>query len=274
MVILKTIVGNLSANVNEITFTDATINSNSIIEVYYNSNDIYTVETWQRENTIGIVTSDHNFPVSVKVLINNVVAFEPYDDTSLVNRIDGLEDRIGDAEDAISALAGRVGDAEDDIDALENAVSGLNTSKQNVLTAGDNITIENDVISASGGSNDYSTTEKVIGQWTDGKTLYRIVKEIPFSSLSTDGAQRIYDYRNDFPNCDIKKISGYSISSTYGICNLGSRNYKQNSQSATYYEFSQYYGFPALRSSESLSVLNTSIKPDLVLTFEYTKTTD
>ena len=144
MVILKTLVGSLAANVNEITFTDTIINSNSIIEVYYNSNDIYTVETWQRENTIGIVTSDHDFPVSVKVLINNVVAFEPYDDTSLVNRIDGLEDRIGDAEDAISGLATRVGNAEDDIDALE-------TGKQDVLTAGDNITIENNVISASGG---------------------------------------------------------------------------------------------------------------------------
>lgn len=171
MVILKTIVGNLSANVNEITFTDATINSNSIIEVYYNSNDIYTVETWQRENTIGIVTSDHNFPVSVKVLINNVVAFEPYDDTSLVNRIDGLEDRIELDEDAINALSDRVGNAEDDIDALETAMSG----KQNVLTAGDNITIENDVISASGGEVVYSTTEQVIGKWINGETIYRKV---------------------------------------------------------------------------------------------------
>ena len=145
MVILKTLVGSLAANVNEITFTDAIINSNSIIEVYYNSNDIYTVETWQRENTIGIVTSDHDFPVSVKILINNVVAFEPYDDTSLVNRIDGLADRMTDAEEAIIGLSGRVGDVEDDIDALE-------TSKQDVLTAGDNIIIENNVISARSSS--------------------------------------------------------------------------------------------------------------------------
>ena len=175
MIILKTIVGNLSANVNEITFTDATINSNSIIEVYYNSNDIYTVETWQRENTVGIVTSDHDFPVSVKVLINNVVAFEPYDDTSLVNRIDGLADRIELDEDAISALAGRVGDAEDDIDTLEDAVSNLNTSKQDALIAGENITIENNVISASGGGGfDYTTTEQNLGiKWLDGNDIYR-----------------------------------------------------------------------------------------------------
>ena len=176
MVILKTLVGNLSANVNEITFTDAIINSNSIIEVYYNSNDVYTVETWQRENTIGIVTSDHNFPISVKVLINNVVAFEPYDDTSLVNRIDGLDERMGDAEDAISALAGRVGDAEDDIDALETSMSG----KQDALIAGDNITIENNVISASGGGEViYSTTERVVGTWIDGKPLYERTYYIP-----------------------------------------------------------------------------------------------
>ena len=125
---------------------------------------------------------------------------------------------------------------------------------------------------ASGKAVHYSTDEQVIGTWIDGKTLYRIVKEIAFSSLTTDGDQRIYDYRNDFPNCDIKKISGYSISETYGICNLGARSYKQNTQNGTYYEFSQYYGFPALRSSQGLSDINTSIKPDLVLTFEYTKT--
>lgn len=144
MVILKTLVGNLSANVNEITFTDNIIDGNSIIEVYYNSNDIYTVETWQREHTIGIVTSDHDFPVSVKVLINNVVAFSPYDDSQVLSQLSDLDDRVTNAEDAISGLATRVGNTEDDIEALE-------TNKQDVLIAGDNITIENNVISASGG---------------------------------------------------------------------------------------------------------------------------
>lgn len=135
MVILKTLVGNLSANVNEITFTDNIIDSNSIIEVYYNNNDIYTVETWQREHTIGIVTSDHDFPVSVKVLINNVVAFSPYDDSELLSR-------LSSDEDDITALDGRLDTAEDNI-------TLLNSNKQDKLTAGDNITIENNIISAS-----------------------------------------------------------------------------------------------------------------------------
>ena len=166
MVILKTLVGNLSANVNEITFTDNIIDGNSIIEVYYNSNDIYTVETWQREHTIGIVTSDHNFPVSVKVLINNVVAFSPYDDSQVLSQLSDLDGRVTDAEDAISGLATRVGDAEDDIDALEN-------SKQDTLTAGDNITIENNIISATDSSNIYTETERLVGSWIDGKPIYK-----------------------------------------------------------------------------------------------------
>ncbi len=53
--------------------------------------------------------------------------------------------------------------------------------KQDKLTAGNNITIENGVISATGGgsggtsSEVYSTEETVIGTWIDGKPLYRKV---------------------------------------------------------------------------------------------------
>ena len=190
MVILKTLVGNLSANVNEITFTDNIIDGNSIIEVYYNSNDIYTVETWQREHTISIVTSEHDFPVSVKVLINNVVAFEPYDDSQVLSQLSDLDGRVTDAEDAISGLATRVGDAEDDIDALEDAVSNLNTSKQDALTAGEGINIENNVISstASGGVN-YTTSEQDTGlKWIDNKSIYQKTYSNLNFSISANGS--------------------------------------------------------------------------------------
>lgn len=168
-VVFKTLSATLAANVNEVTFTDSLINSNSVIEVYYNSNDVYTVETWQDGTTIGIVTSDHNFAVGVKVTINNVTSFAPYDDTSLVNQINGLSDDV-------SGLDGRLDDAEDDIDNLESSVESLGTNKQDVLTAGDNITIENNVISASGsGGVDYSTTERKVGTWIDGSDVYEVV---------------------------------------------------------------------------------------------------
>lgn len=209
MVILKTLVGNLSANVNEITFTDNIIDGNSIIEVYYNSNDIYTVETWQREHTIGIVTSDHDFPVSVKVLINNVVAFEPYDDSQVLSQLSDLDGRVTDAEDAISGLATRVGDAEDDIDALEDAVSNLNTSKQDALTAGDGIVIEDNVISSTAsGAINYSTTEQEIGTWIDGSKLYRKVFDLG-SSIAPPTNHSWYD-----SGIDISYIKAIIKSST------------------------------------------------------------
>ena len=52
----------------------------------------------------------------------------------------------------------------------ENVISATDTT----YTAGNNITIENGVISASGESSiNYSTTEQVVGTWVDGKPLYQ-----------------------------------------------------------------------------------------------------
>ena len=210
MILLKTITGSLAANVNEMTFTDNLIDANSIIEVYYNSNDVYTVETWQREHTIGIVTSDHDFPVSVKVLINNVVAFGPYDDTEVLSQLSDLDNRVYHAEDAISGLADRVRSAEDDIDALEDAVSNLNTSKQDVLTAGDNITIENNIISASGGGVDYSLDEQNTGlKWIDGNDIYQ--KTVDFGALPNSTLKQVNHNISNIENiCKIESIMNYS----------------------------------------------------------------
>ena len=67
---------------------------------------------------------------------------------------------------------------ENELEALDTGLSTLSTTvsgKQDELTAGDNITIENNVISASGGSaqTDYTTgVEMQIGTW-DNKPLYR-----------------------------------------------------------------------------------------------------
>lgn len=258
MVILKTLVGSLASNVNEITFTDAIINSNSIIEVYYNSNDIYTVETWQRENTIGIVTSDHDFPVSVKVLINNVVAFEPYDDTSLVNRIDGLADRMTDAEEVIIGLTGRVNDAEDDIDTLETAMTG----KQDILTAGTGITIENNVISALS-STVYSTTERVVGKWIDGSDLYQCT--FIFESIA-DGTT----FFPNFMNISIKFVQGcFRFRASKNNLTLWSRafdsNYRANVNGLGI-DNNRLYIDCSIGSSRTGNL-------DLELTLYYTKTT-
>lgn len=62
-------------------------------------------------------------------------------------------------------------DMSDYYDKIE--VNGMVNQKQDKLTAGDNITINNNVISSSGGGVNFSTTEQEIGVWIDGKKLYR-----------------------------------------------------------------------------------------------------
>ena len=260
MVILKTIVGNLSANVNEITFTDNIIDSNSIIEVYYDSNDVYTVETWQREHTIGVVTSDHDFPVSVKVLINNVVAFEPYDDSELLSR-------LSSDEDDITALDGRLDSAEDDIDNLENDVDSLETAlsgKQDTLTAGDNITIENNVISASGSNVIYSTTERIVGTWTDGSTLYERTVRV---SVNNTGSSLVTLWNDEpiiikrFNGCFIFRVSENTASLT---CRPTDNSYKLLLYTIGYNSTNGTYAEVELGSQRGNAI-------DLSLTLQYTK---
>ena len=122
-------------------------------------------------------------------------------------------------------------------------------------------------------SHHYSADEKVIGTWTDGSTLYEKTLHIPFSDLSTDGVQRVYSLANALPNTVIRNAFGMAISASYGYCSLGSMCYRQNTQSGTYWQFYWYYNLLALRSSNGITELNSSIKPDIDITLQYTKTT-
>lgn len=170
MVIFKTRVGILPANETEISFTDSTISSDSIIEVYYDNDDVYTVESWQTGSTVHIKTSEHDGQVGVKIFVNNVTSFTPYDDSN-------IREDISDLQFAMEAIGDTVSGMVEDVGSLETDVGNLQTSKQDTLTAGENITIENNVISASGGSGGgdiYDTTEDVvIGRWIDGRPIKR-----------------------------------------------------------------------------------------------------
>lgn len=75
-----------------------------------------------------------------------------------------------------------IGDVQDNVDTLSTTVGG----KQDTLTAGTNITIENNVISSTGGGSgyigDYSISEIDTGAtWIDGKKIYK--KSINIGSL-------------------------------------------------------------------------------------------
>lgn len=78
-----------------------------------------------------------------------------------------------------------IDDVQNNVDILENIAE----EKQDQLTAGENITIENNIISSTGGgsNNIYSTEETQIGTWL-GKPLYRKVIQLQSSQFGSGTA--------------------------------------------------------------------------------------
>ena len=115
---------------------------------------------------------------------------------------------------------------------LENNFDLELTLKQDRLTAGDNITIENNVISAASSTINYSTDEQLTGQkWIDGKNIYQKTFEksvnvttknrtwysvISSSELSDISAEKIFiDFNSSYIE-DSDGIYGINYSSVLG----------------------------------------------------------
>lgn len=97
----------------------------------------------------------------------------------------------------------------------EQLAQGLAT-KQDTLTAGNNITIENGVISSTGSGSSsseeiYSTEEQRIGTWIDGKPLYR--KVYKFDIVTSTTRQTIVFDENFGVDKRVKNIDG-NVSNT------------------------------------------------------------
>jgi hypothetical protein len=76
----------------------------------------------------------------------------------------------------------------------ENVISATDTT----YTAGNNITIDNGVISASGGSGlNYSTDEQMVGTWINGKPIYQKTFNVNISLTSGWTETNLY-----IPNLD------------------------------------------------------------------------
>lgn len=186
---LKTITKTLAPNVTEVSFTDEDINNNSIIEVYTNDPmNVYPVEQSQSGNTVTIKVNPHSNIVGVKIFINNTNDFSVMDNFTtdnpfyalsasrgkkLKDDLDKLDQWVYDVEESLNDTIGVVNTNSENIENLE-------TSKQDKLIEGENITIVNNVISATGGGGggggglNYSTTEQDTGLlWINGKHIYQ-----------------------------------------------------------------------------------------------------
>lgn len=119
----------------------------------------------------------------------------------------------------------------------------------------------------------YSTEEREVGCWTDGKPLYQKTKIIPFSNFTPiqGGTRYVCQYKE--ADEEVKKLEGYAFSTSYGYCFLGSKNYEADNTSTNYYwEFDNYYNNLNLTFiGNSASIINVS---NVYITYQYTKTTD
>lgn len=189
MVQFKKLTTTLPGGTNSYTFTDALINDASVIEVYTDNDDVYPVNLEQHGNSIDITLSDHADAVGVALTINNVITYEPTDISGLENEIQTVSDNLSGLSTVVNELSDNVDNIEGDVSTLGTMVTDLETSKQDVLTAGENITIENNIISASGGESSqeiYDDTERIIGTWF-GRNLYRkVVSFHPTSSVFSE----------------------------------------------------------------------------------------
>lgn len=203
MVEFKKLTTTLPVGINTHTFTDSLINVNSVIEVYFNTDDVYVENITQSGNSVTVEASEHSDVVELCITINNVETYEPVDVTGITQRVEAAEEDIDLLEDDITTLNQAITDVDNKIGNLNQlttsnktnsvwAINEVNTNtrtnesqinshttlisrlrtdltaldqvvdnKQNKLTAGNNITIINDVISSTGGSGsstEYGTT--------------------------------------------------------------------------------------------------------------------
>lgn len=114
----KTLTGIITHGTNSITFTDDFITNESIIDVYFSSDDIVPTDQEQIGNRLIVSIEPQTYDVSIAVHITN-------DDT--INYADELES----LSDTVVAHATAISDLVIDIDTLENKVDGLNASNIN-----------------------------------------------------------------------------------------------------------------------------------------------
>ena len=114
----------------------------------------------------------------------------------------------------------------------------------------------------------YSTNEQVVGKWINGKPIYR--KTMEFSNLSS-GENRIPHGIADVDIIMVDRDHSFATDGTYSeLWQIGNTNSANNfSQFSVSLVWTTNLIFDVYIGSDLVSRL-----PKLIITFEYTKTTD
>ena len=268
MVVRKILEATLVAGSTSVTFTDTDI-PNSLLRVYCSRSALFPISQTLSGNsvTVNYKPQDSNIGVALEIVKNGLDIVDDLtteDNTKALSANQGyvLKGLIDDI--VIPTVPENITDL-DDVDVTDIA--------NGQVLAWNSTTEKFENVNQSGGDSSviYSTSEQLIGKWTDDSDLYERTFLVPFSSLTTDNQFRVFNTATILSGVTVRAVDGLAISATYGICKMGERNFRSNTQSGAFWEYISYYGYPALLSSTGINDLNNSIKPDLIVTFRYTK---
>lgn len=145
--IFKTLVGSIASGNTSIIFTDENINNDSLIDVYFSNSEIdYNIS--QVNNSVTVEIEKQSSVTGVALFINNS------DSVDYPITADSVSYGTSDVDTVLGALNRSTEELGQSVVAHGVAIQQLDTNKQDTLIPGDNITIENNVISASGGGSD------------------------------------------------------------------------------------------------------------------------
>lgn len=211
-------------------------------------------------NTLGDELYSLSGALTVRELSSDKVKLpdsEAYTWEDVSEAIDGLATTQATTTTDVNEINEELGHLNEDIVDLTTNVNTLSTSKQDTLTPGSGITIEDNVVSAN---SIYSTNEVRIGTWINGKPIYRKVYSITSNITFTPNTWVGVVYNIEEPIETL--VNGYFKHEPSGTSVIDG-----------------YMGFLYNRSYNNIQALNTrsisfeSVAPHYMIA-EYTKTTD
>lgn len=155
---MKHLYTSLSSGTTSGSVTDNSIQNDSVIEIYYDNGNCYTESSSQSGHTVYFNVGGNTVGTNVCVVVNNLSNFTPYNDTNVQEHLQDLDGDVADINEHFDIIDGYLDEIDETLSNHSSTLSShsseiinLQLHKQDTLTPGDNITIENNVISASGG---------------------------------------------------------------------------------------------------------------------------
>lgn len=195
--------------------------SKLITAPYIAENGVYYIQLEAIKEDFRLISNQIRLEVGSFINAENIPTPEEQSIIdNLLIKVTALDNAVDGIDAAVSVLGDRVDDVEEDISTLNDKIAG----KQDTLVAGENITIEGNVISAQGGTGDVTKEYVDTGLATkQDKGDYALKSDIPVvdvtkayvdAGLDTKQSKGDYALKSDIPTVP-KNVSAFTNDAGY-----------------------------------------------------------